>query len=222
MRDLLLDYTAGLLDSNVEQEVRELIVTDPVAAAFWKNFNEIDARLRSPEGQQWTEVAGKRILSKVLEKVPVSENPNISEGFGEAVKEVTFIIKGLLSEFRSEPFAAHLGHEATAAGTDVFRVISLANCPELRQRLPWLGATLRVYQQERSPDQGTAKYIACVEILDIEPERQKGELRVVLEAKDGRRSETRLCFDYPARFFPAQMPADESQLTFQCHAELIK
>jgi anti-sigma factor RsiW len=70
VRDLLLDYTAGLLDPDVEQEVRELIANDPVVAMIWKEFNEIDTRVRSPEGQQWMEEAGERILSNVLSEIP--------------------------------------------------------------------------------------------------------------------------------------------------------
>ena len=66
IHDLLLDYTAGLLDPNVEQEVRELIANDPLVAMIWKNFNAVDIRLRSPDGQRWMEEAGERILSNVL------------------------------------------------------------------------------------------------------------------------------------------------------------
>jgi hypothetical protein len=221
VQDILLHYSASLLDPNLEQEVRELIVSDPVVAAMWKNFNEIDARLRSPEGQQWSEEAGERILSNVL-----SEKPNIAKRFGEAVEraveQVAFGIKRLLSEFRSESFvAAHLGDEVATAETDVVRVISLVDCPGLRQRLPWLGATLRVYQQERSPDQSTAKYIACVETLEVEPNRQNGELRVILAANSGKRGEVLLSFDFQSCEFPISLPADECQLTLECYADNV-
>src|SRR5262245_44462245 len=82
VRNLLLDYTAGLLDPNVEKEVRELIASDPVAAAMWKDFNDIEARVRSPEGQQWTQEAGERILSNVLEGIDRGSKPIPVPGIG--------------------------------------------------------------------------------------------------------------------------------------------
>jgi|ERR1035438_8282589 hypothetical protein len=88
MHDLLLDYTAGLLDPDVEQEVRELITSDPVAAAIWKNFNESGARLQSPEGQQWMEESGQRILSNVLKEIPPEPKPPFFETLARAITEL--------------------------------------------------------------------------------------------------------------------------------------
>ena len=76
MRDLVLDYTAGLLDPTVEQEVRKLIGSDTIMAAIWKDFNDIDARLRSPAGQDWMKSAGERILSNVQKGIPREARPH--------------------------------------------------------------------------------------------------------------------------------------------------
>ena len=147
-------------------------------------------------------------------------SPSIAEHFGEAVGQIAVGIKQLLGGFRRESFVAvHLGDEAVAAEPDVVRVIPLADCPGLRQRLPWLGGALRVYQQERRPDQTTAKFTAFAETLDVGPNEQGGELRVVLSASDGKRSEVLLSFDFPSSEFPLRLSADESQLTLECYAD---
>ena len=149
-----------------------------------------------------------------------SDHPSIAERVGEAVEQIAVGIKQLLSEFTTESFAAvHLGDDVVAAEPDIVRVISLADYPGLRQRLPWLGATLRVYQQERRSDQTTAKFTAFAETLDVGPNEQAGELRVVLSASDGKRSEILLSFDFPSCEFPLRLPADESQLTLECYAD---
>jgi hypothetical protein len=153
------------------------------------------------------------------EIAPVAASPSVVERFGEAIADG---IKQLLSEFRNESFvAAHLGDDVAPADTDVVRVITLADCPGLRQRLPWLGGVLRVYQQERRSDQSTAKYVAFVETLNVEPNQQNGELKVVLTANGGKCSEVFLSFDYSSCEFPVRLPADESQLTLECYANNI-
>jgi hypothetical protein len=154
------------------------------------------------------------------EKTPIGTSTSISERIGEAVEQITIGIKQLLSEFKNESFAAvHLGDEVVAAEPDVVRVIPLADYPGLRQRLPWLGGTLRVYQQERRPDQTTAKFTAFAETLDVGPNEQAGGLRVVLSASDGERSEVLLSFDFPSCEFPLRLDTDESQLTLECYAD---
>lgn len=123
-----------------------------------------------------------------------------------------------LNEFESKSFAAvHLG--ATVAEDRVFKMIPLADCRDLRQRLPWLGGMLRVYQQERRPDGTAAKYIAAVETTEVEVGQQGGELRVVLSASNGKRSEVLLSFDVRGQEFPNWLPAEESQLRLNCHAD---
>ncbi len=125
-----------------------------------------------------------------------------------------------LNEFKSESFAAvHLGDDAALAEDEAVRMIPLADCRDLRQRLPWLGGALRVYQQERRPDDVKAKYIAVVETSGVQPAQQSGELRVVLSASSGKRTEVLLSFDYPSAEFPDWLPTDESQLKLECYAD---
>jgi hypothetical protein len=127
MRDLLLDYTAGLLDPNVEQEVRELIVSDPVAAAMWKSFDEIDAHLRLPEGQQWTEEAGERILSNLLREVPAEGKTQTTRVAAQPLSGSPFFDS--LSEWMGELFAALARRSAFSDTTDRSMVHKFASGP---------------------------------------------------------------------------------------------
>lgn len=210
--ELLTAYVNGTLTSDDAAEVEDLLKSNARAKTIYDNILAANRYLASDDGKAW--------LNSPIQGT--SEKPNIVEQFGEAVEQVAIGIKRLLSEFRNESFvAAHLGDDVAAAETDVVRVISLADCPGLGQQLPWLGDTLRLYQQERSPDQSTAKYIAFVETLKVEPNQQNGELKVVLAANSGERSEVLLSFDFPACEFPVPLPADEHQLTLDCYADNV-
>jgi hypothetical protein len=127
MRDLLLDYTVGLLDPNVEQEVRELIVSDPVAAAIWKNFNEIDTHLRSPEGQQWTEEAGERILSNVLREGSREGKTQIGRVTAQSMPAPAFFDR--LSEWMASLFLSLSRQDAFSEKTDGSVVHKFASGP---------------------------------------------------------------------------------------------
>lgn len=208
---------------SIDLEALSQLLDLDIAADATRPHKEIDDELKrrglNPDELNRNAVEALRsALSH--EKAPVAASHSIVEQLGEAVEQIAVGIKQLLSEFRNESFvAAHLGKDVAPADTDVVRVIPLADCPGLRQRLPWLGGVLRVYQQERRSDQSTAKYVAFVETLNVEPNQQNGELKVVLAANGGKRSEVLLSFDYSSCEFPVRLPVDESQLTLECYAD---
>lgn len=151
---------------------------------------------------------------------PVSDKPNVGQQFGEACEQVAIGLKHLLSEFGLESFAAaHLGNDVTETKDEVLRIIPLVDRPELCQQLPWLGDMLRIYQHERHSGEGTANYVAFVETVEVEPNQQHGELRVILTSNDCEQAEILLSFDFPSCEFPIRLPADESQVTLECYAD---
>jgi hypothetical protein len=212
------------LPTNLERVFERLDDDCDALKPFFIEEISADLERRSVDTASTTEAIRKLLnQAKAMHQSQIlADHPSIAERVGEAVEQIAVGIKRLLSEFRNESFvAAHLGNDVAPAETDVVRVIPLADCPGLRQRLPWLGGVLRVYQQERRPDQSTAKYVAFVETLNVEPNQQNGELKVVLAANGGKRSEVLLSFDYSSCEFPVRLPADESQLTLECYANNI-
>ena len=53
LRELLLDYSANMLEPDAAAEVKEMIRLNPKAAAIWKQFEEIDAFMQSDAGKKW-------------------------------------------------------------------------------------------------------------------------------------------------------------------------
>jgi len=166
---------------------------------------------------------GVDVGSLAEEQTDIKPVKAIVERLGEAVEQIAVEIKVLLNEVTKEPLTAeHFGNGVAASEGAMVRVIPLCECAALQQRLPWLGACLRIYQRDRDVNGDFARYVACVDVVEVGPGGQAGKLRVILAAKDGGRGEVRLSYDYPSGCFPVQLPADESQVALECHAEVVE
>jgi hypothetical protein len=186
---------------------------------MWKNFNDIDARLRSPEGLQWTEEAGERILSNML-----SEKLNITERIGEAVEQVASKIKyyrDLL--FHVPQFAGGTLKRSTggsSASGDKPREVVLAeefNESEL-SRIPWAGPKVKLSKTVDSK-KGTAIYHAFVTSINLDAPKT-GVLRIVLITPDDRTAEARIkSNDRKKMVEGVELPADSSELRYSLFIE---